>query len=55
MSEKEYEGIYVFMSVIVVSVFLFIIVKELTKPKTRTTEIIRDDQGRITQIVEREA
>ncbi|MEM2848542.1 MAG: hypothetical protein QXM79_07215 [Zestosphaera sp.] len=55
MSEKEYNGIYVLLSIVVISIFLYIIVKELTKPKTRTTEIVRDEQGRITQIVEREA
>ncbi|MEM4455585.1 MAG: hypothetical protein ABIK73_08855 [candidate division WOR-3 bacterium] len=55
MSEKEYNGIYVLLSVVVISIFLYIIVKELTKPKTRTTEIARDEQGRIIQVVEREA
>lgn len=35
-------------------VFLFIIVRELTKPKTVVEEIVRDEQGRIVQIVRRE-
>lgn len=53
MSE-EYKHVYNVIGIIIIAVIVFMIVKELTKSKTKITEIIRDETGRITQIVEKE-
>lgn len=49
----EDKGWYV-LGLIVLLVIVLIIVREMSKPKTVIEEVVRDEQGRIIQIVRRE-
>ncbi|MEM1686720.1 MAG: hypothetical protein QXR31_01440 [Zestosphaera sp.] len=50
--EKECEGMYALLSIVVIGIILFFIIKEI-KQKTKITQITRDEQGRIVEIVEK--
>ncbi|MEM4827196.1 MAG: hypothetical protein QXK07_04060 [Desulfurococcaceae archaeon] len=52
MSEERYNYTYTLVTVIVVLIFLYIIVKEATH-RTKIIEVVRDQDGRIIQVVEK--
>lgn len=45
------DGLEVVFAIIILGIIFLIAVKEITRPRTYVEEIVRDEQGRIVQVI----